>query len=263
MPELLAAATGAAPQALPRKPLPRKCLPRKRLCCKRPPAKRRLERGDGFRQLHRSHEEGHPQDPLKIGISTISSYRGARLFEAVGLSEEILNDYFAGAESRFGGIGIGEIEADVLENHGRVFGEGPAAPKAGARDEGRPAAARAIAPEETEARRPSTARQQPWPPALAAALTKAVREGDKAAWRTYAEGMDDAARQPFAFRDLFSLKKGKPLALESVESVADIVSRFSVAAMSCGAISPEAHEALAAGRIRSVLERFGRGRGGQ
>jgi len=183
----------------------------------------------------------------KLGISTISSYRGSRLFEVVGLSEELLRDYFAGAESRFGGIGIGEIEADVLENHGRVFGETRTASAEGGRRDKRPGAPQAETPEGAEERRPAAAREQPWPPTLAAALTKAVREGDMAAWRKYADGMDDQARQPFTFRDLFSFKRGNAVPLESVESVADIVSRFSVAAMSCGAISPEAHEALAAG----------------
>ncbi|MHB9152472.1 MAG: glutamate synthase-related protein [Spirochaetales bacterium] len=216
MPELLAAATGAAPQA----PAPQTSAPQGAALSVETVSDNYIE----------AMKKGILKIMSKLGISTISSYRGARLFEAVGLSEEILRDYFAGAESRFGGIGIGEIEADALENHGRVFGE----------------ALRAL-PEGAGARRPAAAREQPWPPALAAALTKAAREGDKAAWRAYADGMDEAARQPFAFRDLFSFKKGKPVALESVESVADIVSRFSVAAMSCGAISPEAHEALAAG----------------
>ena len=93
----------------------------------------------------------------------------------------------------------------------------------------------------------ATIGEQPWPSKLAALLTKAVRGDDKAAWRGYADGMDDPARQPFALRDLFSFKPGEPTPLEGVESAANIMARFSVAAMSCGAISPEAHEALAAG----------------
>ncbi|MFZ3111266.1 MAG: glutamate synthase-related protein, partial [Rectinemataceae bacterium] len=161
----------------------------------------------------------------KLGISTISSYRGSRLFEVVGLSEALLKDYFAGAESRFGGIGMAEIEADVLENHGRVFGQGAA--------EGAAAAV--------------PASELPWPPRFAALLTKAVRNGDKSAWRGYADGMDDPARQPFTLRDLFTFKPGTAIPLESVMGTQEIMARFSVAAMSCGAISREAHEALAAG----------------
>ncbi len=162
----------------------------------------------------------------KLGISTISSYRGAKLFEAVGVAEDLIGKYFKGTECRFGGIGMGEIESDVLENHGRAFGTTGAA-----------------------ARTDLTAamKEAPWPPRLAAAMTKALRDEDMAAWRVYADGMDDPSRPPFAFRDLFSFKPAAAIPLDLVESAASIVSRFSVAAMSCGAISPEAHEALAAG----------------
>ncbi|PKL07235.1 MAG: glutamate synthase subunit alpha, partial [Spirochaetae bacterium HGW-Spirochaetae-9] len=172
----------------------------------------------------------------KLGISTISSYRGSRLFEVVGLSETLLKDYFAGAESRFGGIGMAEIEADVLENHRRVFGQGTAAGEATAAGVASVGAASA-----------NPAPELPWPPRLATLLTKAVRNGDNAAWRGYADGMDDPARQPFAFRDLFAFKSGMAIPLESVMGTKEITARFSVAAMSCGAISREAHEALAAG----------------
>jgi len=162
----------------------------------------------------------------KLGISTISSYRGARLFEAVGLSEDLVGRYFKGTECRFGGMSLGELEADVMENHGRVFGkEQAASPGAG----------------------PAARIEAPWPPKLAAAMTKALRDKDEAAWRAYADGMDDPARSPFALRDLFAFKAGEGVPLDSVESAASIVARFSVAAMSCGAVSPEAHEALAAG----------------
>jgi len=201
----------------------------------------------------------------KLGISTISSYRGARLFEAVGLSEELVHDYFPGLESRFGGIGIGEIESDVLENHRRVFGPAAAGPAEVSVAAGHiavlPAAANKVAASQV-ATPPAAAREQPWPPKLAAQLVKAVRDGDTTAWRAYADGMDDKTRQPFAFRDLFSFKPVEPVPLESVQEAADIAARFSVAAMSCGAISPEAHEALAAG-ANSVGAWSNSGEGGE
>ncbi|HEY9053514.1 MAG TPA: glutamate synthase large subunit, partial [Rectinemataceae bacterium] len=157
----------------------------------------------------------------KLGISTISSYRGARLFEAMGISEELSKDYFGNMPSRFGGIGLGEIEEDVLASHRRAFGNADS--------------------------EQAKIRELPWPPGLAALLTRAVRDRDPRSWRAFSEGMDDPSRQPFAFRDLFGLKPGAAIPLEDVEPASGIVSRFSVAAMSCGAISPEAHEALAAG----------------
>jgi len=159
----------------------------------------------------------------KLGISTISSYRGARLFEIAGLSEELCARYFGGAESRLGGIGLPEIEEDALAAHDKAFGPG---------------------------REAKTARKRvetPWTPALAAKLTAACRGRDAAAWRAYVEAMEDPSRPRFALRDLFAFKTARAVAIEEVESVESIRSRFSVAAMSCGAISPEAHEALAAG----------------
>lgn len=159
----------------------------------------------------------------KLGISTISSYRGARLFEAAGLSQELCVRYFGGLESRLGGIGLPEIEEDALAAHARAF-----------RQE-----------REAQAARPRG--ETPWTPALAAKLTAACRSRDPAAWRAYVEAMEDPSRPRFALRDLFAFKPAQAIPLEEVESVESIRSRFSVAAMSCGAISPEAHEALAAG----------------
>ena len=159
----------------------------------------------------------------KLGISTISSYRGARLFEIAGLSRELCGRYFGGLESRLGGIGLAEIEEDALAAHARAFG----------------------ALGEAQAERPR--REAPWTPALAARLTAACRGRDAAAWRAYVEAVEDPSRPRFALRDLFAFKPARAVPIEEVESVESIRSRFSVAAMSCGAISPEAHEALAAG----------------
>jgi len=166
----------------------------------------------------------------KLGIATVSSYRGSRMFEAVGLSEGLVKRYFRGTESRFGGIGLDEIADDMLSRHRAAFGVEP-------KIVNQPASPPAV----------------PWPPSLAAKLTKAVRELDAEAWRAYADGMDSAARPPFALRDLFSFKSDgslvsrSPLPLDQVQPAEEIIKRFSIAAMSLGAISPEAHEALAAG----------------
>jgi len=170
----------------------------------------------------------------KLGISTISSYRGARLYETVGLSDTLAARFFRGTESRFGGIGLAEIESDILEHHARVM----AAPSEGGLNG-------QVVQDGHEERTPH--RELPWPPRLAALLTRAVRENDAEAWRVYVDGMDDPRRQPFTLRDLFSFKPTRAIPLDKVQPAAQIVARCSVAAMSCGAISPEAHEALAAG----------------
>ncbi|MDQ7796672.1 MAG: glutamate synthase-related protein, partial [Spirochaetia bacterium] len=196
----------------------------------------------------------------KLGIATVSSYRGSRMFEAVGLSEGLVKRYFRGTESRFGGIGLKEIADDMLSRHRAAFGseqESAILPdRTGHQPVNEPRqAAGGAANQAADQVANQTVRQTavPWPPSLAAKLTKAVREGDAAAWRAYADGMDSAARPPFALRDLFSFKSGSPLTsssplpLDQVQPAEEIIKRFSVAAMSLGAISPEAHEALAAG----------------
>jgi len=165
----------------------------------------------------------------KLGISTISSYRGGGLFEAVGLSEDLVSEFFPGIESRVGGIGLEEIEAELFRRHREAFGAaGSATPFASA-----------------PARR--SASEVPWPPRLTSLLTKAVRENDEEAFKSWSEGITSSDRPPFALRDLFGWKDRQALPIGDVEPVEAIVARFSVAAMSCGALGPEAHEALAAG----------------
>lgn len=162
----------------------------------------------------------------KLGISTVSSYRGSRLFEAVGLSEALAGRYFRGTESRFGGIDLDDIAQDIVNRHKAAFCQ-----------ETSPSLTKETA----------AAPCVPWSPPLAAKLTQAVRSGDSEAWRAYVDGMESDSRPPFALRDLFSFKKMNPIPLEKVQSAEEIMRRFSVAAMSLGALSPEAHEALAAG----------------
>lgn len=192
----------------------------------------------------------------KLGIATVSSYRGSRMFEAVGLSENLVERYFRGTESRFGGIGLEEIAEDMLSRHRKAFGiEEEKNLQAGdaLQDQSRAQNAGAGHTTSHAVHQPASPADVPWPPSLAAKLTRAVREGDVAAWRAYADGMDSAARPPFALRDLFSFKfenptsSGSSIPLDQVQPAEDIIRRFSVAAMSLGAISPEAHEALAAG----------------
>lgn len=192
----------------------------------------------------------------KLGIATVSSYRGSRMFEAVGLSENLVERYFRGTESRFGGIGLEEIAEDMLSRHRKAFGiEEEKNLQAGdaLQDPSRAQNAGAGHTTSHAVHQPASPADVPWPPSLAAKLTRAVREGDVAAWRAYADGMDSAARPPFTLRDLFSFKfenptsSGSSIPLDQVQPAEDIIRRFSVAAMSLGAISPEAHEALAAG----------------
>jgi glutamate synthase (NADPH) large chain len=169
-------------------------------------------------------EQGLLKTMSKMGVCSISSYRGGGLYEALGLSRELVAAYFPGTESRVGGIGLELIEEDIVRRHREAF--------SAERDEPPPATRK---------------EERPWPPRLAALLARAVRDGDEEAYRGYAQGITGVERPAFALRDIFELRPGSPLPLAEVQSAEELVSRFSVAAMSVGALSREAHEALAAG----------------
>ena len=160
----------------------------------------------------------------KMGICTIGSYRGGGLYEAVGLARDFMATFFPGTESRAGGIGLEHLESDLADRSSQAFMAEPEVlqQEAGPLD-------------------------LPWPPALAALLTQASRDDDAEAFRQYTQGMDNPARQAVCLRDLFSVRQGSPVELPTVQDASSICARFSIAAMSCGALSPEAHETLAAG----------------
>jgi glutamate synthase domain-containing protein 2/glutamate synthase domain-containing protein 1/glutamate synthase domain-containing protein 3 len=164
----------------------------------------------------------------KMGICSIPSYRGGALYEAVGLAREVTDAFFPGTESRAEGVGLEQIEADILAKHALAY------------DKASPGDLQAA-----QTRKPSD--ELPWPPRLAALLTRASMGNDEDAYGEYATGMTDPGRQAQCLRDIFGLRETTPLPLSSVQAVGDIVARFSIAAMSCGALSPEAHEALATG----------------
>lgn len=180
----------------------------------------------------------------KLGISTVSSYRGSRLFEATGLSVNLVQRYFRGTESRIGGIGLREISFALIQSHRNAS-----------------IVASNMSCKDIISRSPVT-RDVPWPSSLATQLIEAVRTENGSAWRAYADGMDSHDRQPFALRDLFSFKTAQPIPRTLVEPAETIIRRFSVAAMSIGAISPEAHKALSQG-ANSVGSWCNSGEGGE
>ncbi len=186
--------------------------------------------------------KGMKKTMSKMGVSTIGSYRGGGLYEAVGLSRQLVDELFPGTESRIGGIGMAEMEADLLARHQTAFS---GRSTAGADGGNGVSSSGELARETSLAIEAS--REVPWPPRLTALLTKAVRDDDSAAFRQYSDGISSAARPAFALRDLFEFRPGTPVPLDQVQSWQSLVSRFTIAAMSCGALSPEAHEALAAG----------------
>ncbi|AEB12023.1 glutamate synthase large subunit [Marinithermus hydrothermalis] len=171
-------------------------------------------------------EQGLLKVMAKMGISTVASYRGAQIFEALGIRREVIERYFTGTPSRIGGVGLREIAGDVLRFHAEAYTEPAGLPDRGLyrfRKEGE---------------------YHAWNPTVFKHLHKAVRTQDFAAYQAYAAAVD--GRPPMALRDLLTWKKARtPLPLEAVEPAEAIVKRFRTQAMSHGALSREAHEVLA------------------
>ncbi len=168
----------------------------------------------------------------KMGISTIQSYRGAQIFEAIGLSNGVIDKYFTWTASRVGGIGIEQITREVLLRHGHAF---PARPVNGhTLDVGGQYQWRADG--ELHLFNPLTVHK----------LQKAVRTGNYGVFKEYSRLVDDQMKQHYTLRGLLDLKlPGSPIPIDEVESVESIMRRFKSGAMSYGSISSEAHETLA------------------
>ncbi|MDZ7800704.1 MAG: glutamate synthase-related protein [Trueperaceae bacterium] len=162
----------------------------------------------------------------KMGISTISSYRAAQVFEAVGLDEGLVERCLRGTPSRLGGVGVRELAVDVLRLHAEAYGEDP-----GLRDRG-------------IYRFRKAGEYHAFNPAVFKSLHKAVRNEDQEAWDTYQQHVDE--RPVTLLRDLLAFRPlGPAVPLEEVEEIDAIARRFTTQAMSHGAVSREAHETLA------------------
>ena len=175
----------------------------------------------------------------KMGISTLQSYQSAKIFEAVGLSQELTDRYFTGIVSRVGGIGLAELEQDAAALHDRAFD--PLGLSSDMSPESFGLHAFRSNPESED---------HLYDPKTIVLLQQAVREGSYERFKQYTARVDDEAH-PHTLRSLLRLvPAGDPVPLEEVEPASGIVRRFKTGAMSYGSISQEAHEALAAAMNR-------------
>jgi glutamate synthase (NADPH/NADH) large chain len=194
-------------------------------------------------------DEGLLKVMSKMGISTVQSYRGAQLFEAVGLDGAMVERHFTSTPSRIGGVGLTELGREALMRHDRGFG----------------AAAQAIAEDlpvggQYQWRR----RGEPhkWNPATIGTLQAAVRMNDAARFAEYERLCDDEDAAFVTLRGMFELVERTPVPIEEVEPASTIVKRFVTGAMSFGSISAEAHETLAIAMNR-IGARSNSGEGGE
>jgi glutamate synthase domain-containing protein 2/glutamate synthase domain-containing protein 1/glutamate synthase domain-containing protein 3 len=168
----------------------------------------------------------------KMGISTIKSYCGAQIFEAVGLGQELIDKYFTWTPSRIGGIGLAEIANEAQQQHARAF---PIYPMNGHTLE---------VYGQYQYRKDGELHL--FNPRTIHLLQKACRNNDYKVFKEYSQLIDDQSERMATLRGLMSLKyAGQPIPIDEVEPVDAIVKRFKTGAMSYGSISKEAHEALA------------------
>ncbi|GHJ44894.1 glutamate synthase [Catellatospora sp. TT07R-123] len=169
----------------------------------------------------------------KMGISTVSSYCGAQVFEAVGLASKLVERYFTGTPSRIEGVGLAGIHAEVVARHAVAYPTNPA---------------------EQSHRRLEVGGEWQWRregevhlfnPETVFLLQHATRSGQADVFQRYTDTVDGLAAEAGSLRGLFAFKQATPIPIEEVEPASEIVKRFATGAMSYGSISAEAHETLA------------------
>ena len=189
----------------------------------------------------------------KMGISTVASYRGAQVFEAIGLSQELVDEFFTGTVSQLGGVGLGVLAAETAARHGQAY------PPDGIRQAHR----KLVTGGEYQWRREGEPHL--FDPDTVFRLQHATRQRRYDVFKQYTQRIDEQSGRLMTLRGLFELggaEPREPVPIEEVESVADIVTRFSTGAMSYGSISKEAHETLAIAMNR-LKARSNTGEGGE
>ena len=181
----------------------------------------------------------------KMGISTIRSYRGAKIFEAVGLSEELLKGYFGTSTSTIGGIRLEEIAKDYITFHDNGFA---------------PATTDPLLPYIGQMSYRKNGEHHAWNPETISTLQLATRTGSYKKFKEFTRAVDEK-QSPIFLRDFFDFRRN-PIDIEQVEPVESIVKHFVTGAISFGAISKEAHEALALA-MNELGTRSNTGEGGE
>ena len=174
----------------------------------------------------------------KMGISTLRSYRGAQIFEALGLSPEFVDRYFAKTPTRIGGIGVEELAREAIMRHAGAYAQrrtGPVFLPSGGKYSLRRDGERHL-----------------WTAEAIRHLHHAIRTGSRDSYDQFAQCINEQMHRHCTLRSLFDFKERQPIPLDQVEPASEIVKRFMTGAMSFGSISREAHQTIA-----TALNRMG------
>ncbi|MET8869970.1 glutamate synthase large subunit [Nonomuraea sp. NPDC004580] len=191
----------------------------------------KADKHKAVRNLIKAYGKGVIKVMSKMGVSTVASYTGAQIFEALGLSQEVIDSCFTGTTSRLGGVGFDVLAEEVAQRHRHAY------PRV-----------------ENPHRRLQVGGEYQWRregephlfnPETVFKLQHATRTRRYEIFKEYTNLVDSQAERLMTLRGLFKLRKGTPIPIEEVEPVESIVKRFSTGAMSYGSISMEAHETLA------------------
>ncbi len=190
-------------------------------------------------------EKGILKIMAKMGISTVSSYRGAQIFEALGINATVIDKCFTGTTSRLNGIGFAEIAAETLHFHTKAFSgsEGDASLE-----------------EAGYFRFRRNGEFHAFNPTVFKSLHRFVKAGESEDYEKYVDAVESG--EPSSLRDLLVFKPSTPIPIEEVEPAEDIVRRFTTGSMSFGALSRETHETLAIAMNR-LGAKSGSGEGGE
>ncbi|GAB1450902.1 glutamate synthase large subunit [Draconibacterium sp.] len=184
----------------------------------------------------------------KMGISTLRSYHGAQIFEAIGISQELIDKYFTGTISKIGGVGLEEITKEALIFHSEAYKTEVAPEPFGFENAGVYAWRK-------------YGEHHAWNPETIGLLQWATRTNDYSKYKEYSALVDNENKKPAFIRGCFNLKRN-PIPIDEVEPVEAIMKRFVTGAMSYGSISKEAHEALAM-TMNTIGGRSNTGEGGE
>ena len=186
-----------------------------------------IDRMEGLSHFKKSLELGMLKVMSKMGISMLGSYRGAQIFEAIGISASVIDRFFPGTPTRIGGLGLRDICRETLQRHRQAFGDGGEA----LQDEGR-------------YRFRKNGERHAWSPDALRSMQKLRLTGDPEEYSHLTDALDRSA--PVGIKDLIEFKRQRSaIPLDEVEPVETIRRRFTTAAMSLGSLSPEVHETIA------------------
>jgi len=189
------------------------------------------------KKIVKTYREGVRKGMLKVmgkmGISTLASYKGAQIFEALGLSDEVIEECFAGTYSRIKGVNFEILAEEHLRRHELGFPT---------RDESDPLP---VLPNMGLVHWRHGGEKHGWNPFTIAEIQQAARAGDEDAYQRFADMVNKGERSQGTLRGLMSFKAGSAIPLDEVEPASEIVKRFCTGAMSYGSISAEAHETMA------------------